>query len=249
MKRTLAATLLAASALVSPALAQGYQSTIPMPNKAAADEAFRRAEQAKEDARRQAAEREQRRQQQREEKAAADAEASRLAKESWDRQQRDAQAQKEADDKAFLERCPIGSPCWMSSNRPQSEIDEWTQRNPQDLKEKQAEEERQQARPVNKVVNAYAAYIIVRICHESREGYLVQYISDAEMDRAEKAIRTAVDKWTAADPTIDKSLAWDDARKYARGLNIAASVEFCQSQLAKLYSLSGSSPYKFGRPE
>ncbi|MBR0879129.1 flagellar biosynthesis GTPase FlhF [Bradyrhizobium barranii subsp. barranii] len=123
------------------------------------------------------------------------------------------------------------------------------QRKLDDAKARQAEEDRQQRLPVNRMVNAYAAYIFVRVCHESRDGYLVQYVNDAEMERAEKAVRAAVDKLMTEDPSIDKARAWDDARAYARGTKIAASIEFCQMQLGKLYSLSPVAPYQFGRPE
>lgn len=206
MTKSFAAALLAATALVSTAQAQGYRSTIEPPNRAAAEEAFRRQEQIK-------------------------AEDARRAKAAEQQRQIEAQEQAARD----------------AQRRQQFEDDQ--QRIVEGAKARVAEEERQQRLPVNRMVNAYAAYIFVKVCHESRDGYLVQYISPAEMERAEKAVRAAADKLMQEDPNIDKARAWDDARAYARGIKVAASIEFCQMQLNKLYSLSPVGPYQFGRPE
>ena len=63
--------------------------------------------------------------------------------------------------------------------------------------EKAASDAREQARianlPINRLFRGCQFYAHVKFCNEVREGYLVKYVNDAELVRAEKAIKSIVD--------------------------------------------------------
>src|SRR6478672_3471179 len=42
------------------------------------------------------------------------------------------------------------------------------------------------AKPINRLFRGYQYFGHARFCHESRDGYLVQYVNDAEMEKAQR---------------------------------------------------------------
>jgi hypothetical protein len=99
-----------------------------------------------------------------------------------------------------------------------------------------ADEAKEQPRianlPVNRLLRGYQLYAHVKFCKVAREGYLVQYVTDAEMARAEKAIRSIATQATKDDTTINTDDVWKQAAKTLHDKE--ASVSFCQQSLAQL---------------
>jgi hypothetical protein len=63
--------------------------------------------------------------------------------------------------------------------------------------------------PVNALSVAYGQYRIVTRCHEARDGYLVVYINDVEMERAKSAVTSIEAAMLKADPSIDTAATWN----------------------------------------
>jgi hypothetical protein len=103
--------------------------------------------------------------------------------------------------------------------------------------------------PADKLFQGYWRYILVKYCHDVREGYLVKNINDVEMDRAEKAIKAIVDRVKADDASVDTNKQWDKAIDYVRQLNVPASIGWCQRAKEELFQLSPKSVYTIAKPE
>jgi hypothetical protein len=107
-------------------------------------------------------------------------------------------------------------------------------------------------RPVNVLKGAYAAYSILQLCHQVREGYLATDINDVELQRARTATKAIEQELIAKDPTIDPDKLFAEADKYARnkfsGLLTVHRRTYCRSALDELLSSSPVSPYETHRP-
>jgi crotonobetainyl-CoA:carnitine CoA-transferase CaiB-like acyl-CoA transferase len=116
--------------------------------------------------------------------------------------------------------------------------------------EQAAAEAKEQARvanlPINRVFRGYQFYAHVKFCNDVREGYLVQYVNDAEMMRAEKAIKSIVEQATKDDTTINTDDVWKQALEAVQGK--PASISFCQQSLAQLLNLSPTTVYSIAKP-
>lgn len=116
--------------------------------------------------------------------------------------------------------------------------------------EQAAAEAKEQARianlPINRLFKGYQLYVHVKFCNEVREGYLVKYVNDAELVRAEKAIKSIVDQATKDDTTINTDHVWKQALEAVQGK--PASIDFCQSSLGQLLNLSPTAVYTVAKP-
>ncbi|PZO77304.1 MAG: hypothetical protein DI629_14975 [Mesorhizobium amorphae] len=65
--------------------------------------------------------------------------------------------------------------------------------------------------PQNVLAGAYSNYIMVRNCHESREGYAIVYVSDQEMERSRDAVQKIEAAIKAANPDLDTDRIWAEA--------------------------------------
>jgi hypothetical protein len=104
-----------------------------------------------------------------------------------------------------------------------------------DLK-KANEEAVSRAHIEQRVQQGYAAYIGVRWCHETREGYLLQYVNDVEMRRAEEAIRAIVQKAKKEFPGMNTDVLWKAADRDIIGKPISES--YCHLWFRTLLDLS-----------
>jgi hypothetical protein len=115
---------------------------------------------------------------------------------------------------------------------------------------KRAETEREQAvidaLPVNRLRFDYAAFAYVRFCHESRQGYLVQYVNDVEMEKAHKAIKEIVAQATKEDPTINTDEVWRKAVASLQGINLDQMG--CHNTLTQLLKRSPIPAYSTEKP-
>jgi len=116
--------------------------------------------------------------------------------------------------------------------------------------EQAAAEAKEQARianlPINRLFRGYQFYVHVKFCNEVREGYLVQYVNDAEMIRAEKAIKSVVDQSTTDDTSIDTDNVWKQAIAAVQGK--PANINLCQHSLGQLLNLSPTAVYTVAKP-
>jgi hypothetical protein len=73
---------------------------------------------------------------------------------------------------------------------------------------------REEAKPENKLQRAYRAYGLVQYCNKVRQGYLVTYINDEEMDRAQIMIK-ATERMYVRQGFADTGLTADSIWKRA----------------------------------
>lgn len=99
-----------------------------------------------------------------------------------------------------------------------------------------AEEEKVQALPVNRLLNGYTAFGYVRFCHESRQGYLIQYVNDFEMQKAERAVKAIVAQTTKEDPSLDTDKVWREAQSINSGRHLNEGM--CREALVDLFKRS-----------
>lgn len=92
----------------------------------------------------------------------------------------------------------------------------------------------------------YAAFAYVRFCHESREGYLVQYVNDIEMAKARNAIEQIVAQAKKDDPAINTDEAWSNAMAAIKGDNLDPMI--CHNTLAQLLKRSPIPAYSTEKP-
>jgi hypothetical protein len=111
---------------------------------------------------------------------------------------------------------------------------------------KKAEKARIAALPVNRVLNGYSYYADVKRCHDVRNGYLVQYINDPELERATVAVKAIVEKATAEDTTVDTDVQWQKALAYANTLPMDRTD--CQYWLSQLFAMSPVPGYTTAKP-
>lgn len=82
---------------------------------------------------------------------------------------------------------------------------------------------------------AYTDYIVVKRCHEAREGYAVIHVSDAEMARAKNAIQRL--ESVIKVPEMDLDALWSKANKIADTAlppGRAPNSTLCKSTLRQL---------------
>jgi hypothetical protein len=77
--------------------------------------------------------------------------------------------------------------------------------------EQAKEQARIQALPINRLRNGYRWFAYVTICHQVREGYLLQYVNDVELARAHDAVKAIEARAVADDSSIDTDRVWQAA--------------------------------------
>jgi hypothetical protein len=107
-------------------------------------------------------------------------------------------------------------------------------------------EAREAAKPQNRMFRAYNLYVRVKFCNEARQGYLIQYVNDAELDRATIAVKAIVRKAQEAEPGMDSNEIWEKARRAADGS--IASQSYCQMYLSQLVNMSPVDTYNIQKP-
>ena len=83
--------------------------------------------------------------------------------------------------------------------------------------EEAARQAAEAAKPINRLFRGYQYYAHVKFCNDVREGYLVKYVNDVELERAEIAIKAIVAQTTKEDATIDTDDVWKKALKAVAG--------------------------------
>jgi hypothetical protein len=90
--------------------------------------------------------------------------------------------------------------------------------------------------PTQRVLRGHIDYSIVKFCHDARDGYLLKYINDVEMERAITAIHAIVDQAKTQDPTINTDTLWNMSQKSLdrRPVNEIG----CHNMLNRLFEIS-----------
>ena len=70
------------------------------------------------------------------------------------------------------------------------------------------------------LLEAYTRYIIVKVCNEQRQGYLVNWINNAELDRARTTTKNIELDALDRDPDLDSAAIWSTANSDARGTRL-----------------------------
>jgi hypothetical protein len=103
------------------------------------------------------------------------------------------------------------------------------ERQQQEYQEQQRQAAIEAAKPVNQLASAYREYVQVQTCYKDRQGYLVVWVNDIEMDRARRAIHAIEQKLTKDDPSIDTDKLWRSALT-----SVQVSESFCHYSLNRL---------------
>src|SRR3954470_19743043 len=80
---------------------------------------------------------------------------------------------------------------------------EMQQRQTVEERQRETEQRAEAQKPPNMLRTAYARYILVKRCHETRQGYAAVYISDIELARARNAIRRLEEMLIAKEPSMN----------------------------------------------
>jgi hypothetical protein len=112
--------------------------------------------------------------------------------------------------------------------------------------EEAARQAAEAAKPINRLYRGYQYYAHIKFCNEVREGYLVKYVNDVELERAEIAIKAIVAQTTKEDAAIDTDDVWKKALKAVVGQY--AEIEVCKASLIQLFKLSPQPVYQIAKP-
>jgi hypothetical protein len=103
-----------------------------------------------------------------------------------------------------------------------------------------------EALPSNRLFNGYRLYGYVKFCNEVREGYMVQYVSDIELERARKAIKAIAARATKDDASINTDDVWQKARGTLDRLR--ADDVMCHNSLVELLNVSPEPVFNIEKP-
>jgi len=135
----------------------------------------------------------------------------------------------------------------IKRRRQEAEAEELARREASAQAAKQAAEAAaEEASPHGQIRLGYALYIRLKWCHDVREGYVVKYINDVEMERVETAIKAIVEKWKPREPDMDTDLLWKQADKMRVGQPISDSS--CSSWLRQLFAMSPAPAIRVEKP-
>lgn len=109
------------------------------------------------------------------------------------------------------------------------------------------EAEAEARKPSSRLAHAYQAYSYVRFCHEVREGYLIGYVNDVELERATTAIKAYAKQMQGEDASINLDSIWQNASAANRG-RYANEYE-CKAEYAALLKLSPVPTFDNSRPQ
>lgn len=99
---------------------------------------------------------------------------------------------------------------------------------------------------MTRLLDGYRFYAHVKWCYEVRDGYLVKYINDAELERAETAIKAIAEQAAKEDASIDTDDVWKKALKALQGKY--AQDELCKMSLHQLFKMSPKPVYHIEKP-
>jgi hypothetical protein len=86
------------------------------------------------------------------------------------------------------------------------------------------------AEPVNKLRQAYYNYVNVQACYKRRNGYLVTFVSDVEMDRSRRTAKDLEKLYLSHDSSIDKNAVWNSSGY----IDFDDGITFCQARVRDL---------------
>ena len=112
---------------------------------------------------------------------------------------------------------------------------------------KEADQKAWQESPEGRVTIAYARFRAVRFCVQVRKGYMMKYVNDTELDRANVAIHAIVDNAKQDKPGINTDALWNNSANMIK--NFYAGIDVCQHELNELYRMSPVAVYDNTKPE
>jgi hypothetical protein len=81
-----------------------------------------------------------------------------------------------------------------------------------------------QSKSFNTLLQAYGGYIVSKYCHDTRNGYLLQWVNDAEIDKARAYVKHLEDEAQKAfDGQLDTDKLYREARRYVQGYPVNGS--------------------------
>jgi hypothetical protein len=101
------------------------------------------------------------------------------------------------------------------------------------------------AKPVNKLRDAYRNYVVTQTCYKARNGYLVTWVNDVEMERARKAMHDLEALYLKQDPSINKEQVWKSVLT-----SVSVQDVICQNAVHRLinqWSDTGNSDFNATR--
>lgn len=102
------------------------------------------------------------------------------------------------------------------------------------------------AKPINRLLLGYHHYAFVKFCNDVRQGYAVQYVNDAELQRANTVIKALVAQTTAEDASINTDDLWKQALRSLEGQGAYDAT--CRNTLIALFNMSPTPVYQITKP-
>ncbi len=106
----------------------------------------------------------------------------------------------------------------------------------QDAADAKAKAEAEAKKPGNRLLRGYKRYAYVKYCNEVRQGYVVVYVNDIELERAKTTVKAIEDDALREDGTLDTDATWKRAIREIGGLSV--NRDQCQFELNALLQQS-----------
>jgi hypothetical protein len=98
------------------------------------------------------------------------------------------------------------------------------------------------SKPINRLRQAYFAYIVVKKCYDVRLGYQLVYINEVEMERARLAISAIETSILKEDQSINASDAWQETVRLTSVSKETVEQYFCKKTYTDLLNTAPYSP-------
>jgi hypothetical protein len=112
--------------------------------------------------------------------------------------------------------------------------------------ERNRREEAEARKPENRLIKAYQVYSNVAFCNELRQGYLVVWVNDVELERAKAATKAIEKSLLAEEPGLNTITLWQTALRQAGGW--MANQWSCQQAYTLLREMSPANVYPIQKP-
>jgi hypothetical protein len=92
----------------------------------------------------------------------------------------------------------------------------------------------------------YKKWVYVSVCNQARQGYLMQYVNDIELDRARRGVQGAERELLKRNPTLGerKDQIWQDASRR----KLTVYPELCKARAAELWNASSDGAIVVPKP-
>lgn len=103
------------------------------------------------------------------------------------------------------------------------------------------------AKPGNRLMDAYLNYVVVSRCNEVRRGYTYVFVNDVELQRAKEAVADIERSALKAEPEINADRKWAEANRLRLDSFDRLRCQYALSKLMRLAPRKPTPPRDFNR--